>query len=106
GPAGLAAARAVEAAGGDALVLDEHPALGGPIYRAHAPPWRAPARALHGTRVVVAQPARGLGGRAPSLADHRDRGARAVPAVPGLDLARRVRRGRAAAARQVGLAGR
>lgn len=58
GPAGLAAARAIEAAGGDALVLDEHPALGGPIYRAGESPWPAPARVLHGTRVVVAEPAR------------------------------------------------
>jgi D-hydroxyproline dehydrogenase subunit alpha len=41
GPAGLAAARAARAAGADVLLLDEHPALGGPIYRAlDQPPQR------------------------------------------------------------------
>jgi D-hydroxyproline dehydrogenase subunit alpha len=38
GPAGLAAARAARAAGADVLLLDEHAALGGPIYRALDPP--------------------------------------------------------------------
>ena len=54
GPAGLAAARTAEAAGADVLLLDEHPALGGPIYRALESPWRAPARVLASTRVVAA----------------------------------------------------
>jgi len=54
GPAGIAAARAAHAAGADVLLLDEHPALGGPIYRALESPWPAPPRVAHRTRVVAA----------------------------------------------------
>jgi len=54
GPAGLAAARAARAAGADVLLLDEHAALGGPIYRALASPWPAPPRVAFRTRVVAA----------------------------------------------------
>jgi NADPH-dependent 2,4-dienoyl-CoA reductase/sulfur reductase-like enzyme len=54
GPAGLAAARTAGAAGADVLLIDEHPALGGPIYRALASPWRPPPRVCARTRVVAA----------------------------------------------------
>jgi NADPH-dependent 2,4-dienoyl-CoA reductase/sulfur reductase-like enzyme len=54
GPAGLAAARAATGAGADVLLLDEHMALGGPIYRAMKSPWAAPSRVRGQTRVVAA----------------------------------------------------
>ncbi|HSR96643.1 MAG TPA: FAD-dependent oxidoreductase [Kofleriaceae bacterium] len=54
GPAGLAAARAAGGAGADVLLLDEHMALGGPIYRALERPWPAPPRVHRQTRVVAA----------------------------------------------------
>jgi NADPH-dependent 2,4-dienoyl-CoA reductase/sulfur reductase-like enzyme len=54
GPAGLAAARAAGAAGADVLLLDEHLALGGPIYRQLENPWPAPPRVRTGVRVVAA----------------------------------------------------
>jgi len=54
GPAGIAAARAARAAGADVLLLDEHPALGGPIYRALESPWPAPPRVAARTRIIAA----------------------------------------------------
>lgn len=54
GVAGLAAARSAGAAGADVLVIDEHAALGGPIYRAVDSPWPRPPRVCARTRVVAA----------------------------------------------------
>jgi NADPH-dependent 2,4-dienoyl-CoA reductase/sulfur reductase-like enzyme len=56
GPAGLAAARAAGASGADVLLVDEHPTLGGPIWRAAPERVRAPARVCPGARVVAATP--------------------------------------------------
>ena len=113
GPAGLAAARAASRAGADVLLVDEHAALGGPIWRAAGRTRCRRRVGAVGTR-VVAGPPRGLlaedrrrrDRRPLPAARPRARRARAVPAVPGLDAPRRLRRRRPAAPRQGRLAGR